>query len=182
MSNVKQPLRLLALSLTAASVLVSAPMVSATTVASVKPAPSVTAAFEGRLIGLADGWGEARACTSDGVATRCYRSEEAMDVAENVALDVTAAATLACSGSLRLYRLSGFGGGVLQLTTQFTVINLASYGFDNDTSSYRVGPCNSSFYDTTTGGTGYPGNTSANVSATSMVSGWDNRVGSVYIS
>lgn len=38
------------------------------------------------------------------------------------------------------------------------------------------------FYDTTSGGTAYPGNTNAGVSASSMLSGWNNRVGSVYIS
>jgi hypothetical protein len=88
----------------------------------------------------------------------------------------------ACSSSLRLYRSTSYGGAVLQLTTRNTYINLSGYGFDNDTSSYKVGACSAGFYDGSGGGAPtYPGSTGANASATSMVSGWDNRVSSVYI-
>jgi hypothetical protein len=142
--------------------------------------PGVIATFDGHTINLADGWGAARACTSDGVTARCYRSEAEMDAAEGGLDD--GFAPYACSGSLRLYRSTSYGGAVLQLTTQYTLINLATYSFNNDTSSYRVGPCASIFYDTTTGSGTYPGNTGANVSAPSMSAGWDNRIGSVYIS
>ena len=76
---------------------------------------------------------------------------------------------------------ASYSGGVLQLTTRYTLINLASHGFNNDTSSYRVGPCAATFYDTTTGSGVYPGSTAANVSKATMSSGWDNRIGSVYI-
>jgi hypothetical protein len=81
-----------------------------------------------------------------------------------------------------LYRSTSYGGAVLQLTTRYTYINLSGYGFDNDTSSYRVGACAAYFYDGTNGGGSvYPGSTGAGVSASSMVSGWDNRISSVYI-
>ena len=83
--------------------------------------------------------------------------------------------------TLKLYRSSSYGGSVLQLTARLVVINLASYGFDNDTSSYKIGACSAGFYDTTGGATQYPGNTGANVTSPSMLSGWDNRVGSVYM-
>jgi hypothetical protein len=87
-----------------------------------------------------------------------------------------------CSSSLRLYRAPSYGGSVLYLTNRGTYIDLSSYGFDNDTSSYRVGACDSNFYAGSNGGTPlYPGPTSANSSAASMLSGWDNVVSSVYI-
>lgn len=147
-----------------------------------EPGEGVLATFEGTTINLAEGWGEASACTSDGTTARCYRTEAAMDAAEGAFPDNSGPNLLAtCSVSLRLYRATSYTGGVLQLTTRYTVINLASHGFNNDTSSYRVGPCSATFYDTTTGSGVYPGSTGANVSRTTMSSGWDNRVGSVYI-
>jgi hypothetical protein len=162
----------------------------ATAPGEVTPDEGVIATFEGRTLNLAESWGEAQACISDDPRTaRCYRSEAEMDAAEGGTVEAVArgsvessdAVQAACSSSVRLYRLTGFGGGVLQLTTQYTYLNLASYGFDNDTSSYRIGACTSHFYDTTTGGGAYPGNTSANVQASAMVTGWNNRIGSVYI-
>ncbi|HYN31970.1 MAG TPA: hypothetical protein VES40_05045 [Ilumatobacteraceae bacterium] len=143
----------------------------------------VLAAFEGTTINLQDGWGAARACTSNGTVTTCYRSEAAMDRATAVSARSTEITPLAaCSSSLRLYRSTSYGGSVLQLTTRYTYINLSGYGFENDTSSYKVGACSAGFYDGSGGGApAYPGNTGANASATSMVSGWDNRVSSVYI-
>lgn len=146
--------------------------------AAAEPPPSVVASFEGRLIRLADGWGEAQACTSDGISTRCYRSEQEMDAAE---APTNSRSMLACTPSVRVYRLSGWSGGILEITTHFVVTSLSPYGFDNDTSSYRIGSCNSTLYDTTTGGGAYPGNTAAGASASSMLAGWDNRIGSVYI-
>lgn len=147
--------------------------------------PSMIASFEGRSIQLADGWGDARACASDdGVTARCYRSEAEMEAAEGGwSPERTSATASACAlPGVRLYRGTSMGGGVLQLTAQFTVIDLAPYGFDNDTSSYRIGVCSARFYDSNAGVTAYPGNTNAGASATSMLSGWDNRVSSVYIS
>lgn len=149
--------------------------------------PSVMGWFEGEWIRLADGWGDAHACTSDDDKTaRCYRSEAEMDAAEGPFPEPVEAgefaARAACSGVLRLYTLTNHGGDVLQLSAQFQYLNLSSYGFSNVTSSYRIGPCNSNFYDTWPNTGTYPGSTAAFASATSMVSGWDNRIGSVYIS
>ena len=67
--------------------------------------------------------------------------------------------------------------------TLTVVLNLSTYGFDNDTSSYRVGACASTFWAGASGsGSVYPGPTGANASASSMLSGWNNVVSSVYIS
>lgn len=71
---------------------------------------------------------------------------------------------------------------MLSLSTRYTAINLAPYGFDNVTSSYKVGACRSGFYDGSSGGGSiYPGSTGAGAQAASMASGWDNRVSSVVI-
>jgi len=149
--------------------------------------PGVIASFEGRQIVLSEGWGDAHACVVAPDGVRCYRSEREMDAAEGAELEQAAAAAggvaalTACSSSVRLYDGTSYTGSVLQLTTRGVYHNLASLGFDNLTSSYKIGACSARFYDTTSGGTLYPGSTSANVSATSMATGWNNRVGSVYI-
>lgn len=136
----------------------------------------VVASFDGGLIRLSDGWDEARACTSDADGTRCYRSEAEMDREE-----ASQPMQVQCTASVRLYSGLSYGGTVLELTVRGTLHNLASYGFSNVTSSYGIGGCAARFYDTASGGTLYPGNTNAGVWSSSMLSGWDNRVSSVYI-
>jgi len=141
------------------------------------------ATFEGQVIDLSVSWGKARACTSDGVTTQCFRTEAEMDRFTGNSTSAGRVGTMAaCSSYLRLYRSTSYGGAVLQLATRYTYINLSLYGFDNDTSSYRVGACPAYFYDGANGGTPlYPGATGANSSASTMVTGWDNRVSSIYI-
>ena len=57
-----------------------------------------------------------------------------------------AASVLACSSSLRLYNGTSYGGTILYLTHAGAIHNLSNYGFDNATSSYRVGGCAAGFY------------------------------------
>jgi hypothetical protein len=143
---------------------------------------AVIASFAGGRIDLTKGWGDATACWSDGASTACFRTEAEMDRTMNASLTISVVPLASCSSSLRLYRSTAFAGGVLSLTTQNTYINLSAYGFDNDTSSYRVGACAAAFYDGANGGAPvYPGATGAGASASSMVAGWDNRISSVYI-
>lgn len=151
--------------------------------ASTADGEGVLAWFDGQWIDLSEGWGGAAACSSDGVTATCYRSEAEMDRAAMASMASMAIVPLAsCASSLRLYRSTSYGGAVLQLTTRGVYLNLSAYGFDNDTSSYKVGACASYFYDGANGGSPlYPGGTGANASATSMLTGWDNRVSSVYI-
>ena len=151
--------------------------------ASVADGEGVLAWFDGQWIDLSEGWGGAEACSTDGVTATCYRSEAEMDRAARASMASMAIVPLAsCASSLRLYRSTSYGGAVLQLTTRGVYLNLSAYGFDNDTSSYKVGACASYFYDGANGGSPlYPGGTGANASATSMLTGWDNRVSSVYI-
>lgn len=142
---------------------------------------NVVAVFEGEMLVLSDDWGEATACTSDnGTTARCYRSEADMDEAE--ASTNRGVGSLACSGNLRLYEGTLYGGRVLNLNVQYQLVNLALFGFSNITSSYTVGPCNAYFYDSTTGTGSYPGNTTANSSSPIMAPGWNDRISSVYIS
>jgi hypothetical protein len=157
--------------------------------AAANPDPSI-ASFEGGHIDLRDGWGQATACTSDGVTTECFRTEKELDQylaaepSQNapVALDDIVIQSV-CSTSLKLYANASFGGTVLALSTRLSFLNLSTWSFDNVTSSYKVGACSATFYDGANGGAPtYPGDTSAGASATSMQTGWDNRISSVYIS
>ncbi|MEA2686176.1 MAG: hypothetical protein QOE93_1371 [Actinomycetota bacterium] len=139
---------------------------------------AVIANFEGTRINLTHGWGEATACTSDGTRTDCFRSETQMDrfLGQQVHLASD------CSSSLRLYSSTGFGGSVLHLTARGSWLNLWSYGFDNITSSFIVGACNSFLASGASGGgSWYPGPTTAGSSAASMLSGWDNVLSSAFI-
>jgi hypothetical protein len=147
------------------------------------------ARFEGRIIDLRAGWGAARACIEHDGVVDCYRSEKQMLAAHPQAsggvsqlAGASVAAAAACSSSLRLYDGTSFGGQVLTLTTRQTTLNLSSYGFDNLASSYKVGACATSLYASANlGGSAYPGSTAANSSASSMLSGWNNTVSSVWI-
>jgi len=155
------------------------------------------AIFEQGELDLSESWGDATACIELGDHTECFRTEqqllaahpeygapgdtESTSAAASTDGDITPMAT--CSSSLRLYRSTGFTGGTLVLTTRAVVLNLSTYGFDNDTSSYRVGACASTFWSGASGsGSVYPGATGAWASASSMLSGWNNVVSSVYIS
>lgn len=144
----------------------------------------VIATFEGTSINLAEGWDEATACIVDEEGARCYRTRDDLERAEddtaNGLDDVTLMAS--CASSLTLYSGTSYSGSSLSLSTRSTFISLSSYGFNNVTSSYTVGACSANFYDGSLSSGPYPGNTlSAGSSAASMVSGWDNRISTVYI-
>ena len=143
---------------------------------------SQLADFEGSLIDLGKDWGEAKACWSDGRTTECFRTESQMDSQINQRFTLKAAA-VTCATSVKLYSNTSYGGSVLSLVTRTVPINLSAYGFDNLTSSYVIGSCNALFYDYANNvSPTYPGSTTANSSASSMSTGWDNRVSSMYIS
>jgi hypothetical protein len=135
------------------------------------------ATFEGQTFDMSRGWGQAVACNvTDGSAV-CYRSETEMNKAI-AAIPVSRASS--CTSSLRLYDGTGRTGAVVNLSTRMTTLTLSTFGFDNRTSSYRIGGCSAILYSGIGSGS-YGGNTAANASASSMLSGWDNTVSSVYI-
>jgi hypothetical protein len=147
--------------------------------AAVKADAPVLATFEGKTINLATGWGAATACVQRANGTVCYRTEAELD--QQLATEPPTMVAAVCSSSVRLYRGAGFTLTVLALTTRQTVLNLSNYGFDNDTSSYKIGACSAGLYGAPSLGSPYPGSTAANASAANMVSGWDNTISSVYI-
>ncbi len=155
------------------------------------PEPWV-AEYEGQEIDLRFGWDAARACSTDGVVTTCYDTEAEMIASLGLPAQPPAGSDpsagsgfvrASCDSYLRLYTGSSYTGSVLALTTRAWVLNLSDYGFNNVTSSYKVGGCASTFYDlSNAGGTVYGGGTWAWAQSATMLSGWDNRVSSVWIS
>jgi len=122
---------------------------------------------------------KAVACAITDTGNRCYRTEADMDRSEP---DPSSRASN-CSSSLRMYTGTGHTGNVTSITARSTWVNLASYGADNSTSSYKVGACSAAFRSGNFGtGSSYPGSTSAYAQGTSMVSGWNNVVSSVRLS
>jgi len=146
------------------------------------------ALFEGKEIQLADGWGEATACLIDGNAdvVECFRTEEELK-ARIVQLERTQGSQLSvqswCSGYLSLYDGTNYSGSVLYVRDRYHWINLATYGFSNRTSSFRISACPAIFADGEYGaGDWYPtSQTEAWDESASMLSGWNNRVSSIYI-
>lgn len=145
--------------------------------------PASKAWFEDHWIDLTVSWDGATACDVQPDITICYRTEAAMNTELDAAQTTSAFTTLtSCSTSLRLYDGTTYTGTVLNLSTRTTILNLSVYGFDNLTSSYKVGACDSDFYSAANlGGSLYAGSTVAGSQAASMLSGWNNVVSSVYI-
>ncbi len=73
-----------------------------------------------------------------------------------------------------MYEHTGFSGRTLRFRERGHYQDLADWGFAGQTSSYRVGSCPVTLRDA--GWTSYPGWTGAGASASSMSSGWNDRV------
>jgi hypothetical protein len=150
------------------------------------PSTGVFVEFDGVTLDLSRSWGTAVACTYDGVTARCFHSEAEMDrsltTGSTVVRPVRTLGTngSSCSSALRLYDLTFQTGTVLMITARQTAIDLAVVGFDNLTSSYRVGACASNLYSGFLSNL-YPGNTSAFAGANVMLTGWNNIISSVYV-
>jgi hypothetical protein len=149
------------------------------------PDSRVVADFEGRQIDLAEGWGDAQACLVLSSTTHCFRTVDELTAAEKslVAGDdrlISLAAT--CSTALRLYDGTYQTGSVLSIATRGQWINLGLYGFDNRTSSYRVGACAVELASGTNGGgSRYFRCLDAYCEEDVMASGWDNVLSSAYL-
>jgi hypothetical protein len=159
-----------------------------------------TAKFEGATLDLAVSWGDAEACLvwRERVSVaECFRTEAQMDAriaqVERISHDAgastldsaeaSATSSSECSGYLRLYDGTSYSGTILYLRSRYQWHNLADYGFDQRTSSYKIGPCSAYLADYVNGGGDwYPTYlTQAYDQAASMLSGWNNDVSSVYI-
>lgn len=176
------------------STLLGAAVIVAMLVAGTNPAEAETAtpglaSFEGQLIDLSEGWGEARACVvwDSKQLVECFGTES--ELVEQVATSTQRlqtdplAASSTCSSSLKLYDGLSYSGATLYLYQRTAWINLSDYGWANRTSSFKVGACLSYFADFANGGGDwYPTSyTQAYDQSSSMISGWNNRVSSVYI-
>jgi hypothetical protein len=93
-----------------------------------------------------------------------------------------AAPALNCSTALKLYDHTNFGTPSVSISQRGTWINLSTLGFDNRTSSYRLGAC---LVDMASGQNGggalYPTCGSPGCGESSMKPGWDNTISSVFI-
>jgi hypothetical protein len=154
-----------------------------------------SAVFEDQVIDLVEGWGEAKACLAwdSDTMVECFRSEaellERVSQLESATLDQTktrgaAGMSSTCSSSVRLYDGTSYSGSVLYLYQRSSWINLTNHGWSNRTSSFKVGACSSYFADYSNGGgSWYPTSlTQAWDVASSMISGWNKRISSIYIS
>ncbi len=166
---------------------------SASTASANAPSENGIATFDGQILDLSQDWGSAEACfvwEQQGIV-ECFASEAAMDAWIAGIDDATPAvasggitpAAVTCSGYLRLYDGTSYTGQVLYLRDRAQWINLSTYGFNQKTSSFKVGPCSSIFADYNNGGGDrYPTYlTQAYDQASSMLTGWNNDVTSVYI-
>lgn len=160
-----------------------APAASATT-----PDKGALAEFEGRMIDMSSDWGDANACHVGDDGAKCFSTEKEMvawlaENRESAVGGVAMAASYTCSSYMRLYDGTSYTGAALYLSTRRQWLNLSSYGFNQKTSSYKIGACNSIFADYNHGGGArYPTYlTQRYDKATSMLSGWNNDVSSVYM-
>jgi hypothetical protein len=123
---------------------------------------------------------DAQACLVLGGILECFPDRASLAARE--AQLAPALPTAACSTPLKLFANSGYGGRELDLYDRGFWQNLSAWSFDNQLSSYKVGACGVYLAENANGGgSWYPGNTSPNHAEPSMLSGWDNRVSSVYI-
>lgn len=163
-----------------------------------RPGTATPAKYGDRLIDLAWGWEGAGACLVWPEVLdqpECFNTEADMDrrIAEletetaatsvGVSSGAAAASGSWCSSYLRLYDGISYTGAVLYLRGRGQWFNLADYGFDQRTSSFKIGACSAWFADWRNGsGDWYPTSaTEAYDVAPTMISGWNNDVSSVYI-
>jgi hypothetical protein len=148
--------------------------------------------FEGELLDLSESWGGARACLvwREAETVECFRTLRELEAVaasvtpggDNEGDDGVSIQAVQCSSWLYLYEHSNAGGRTLQFRDRGYWQNLGPWGFSNVTSSFRTGACRVALAESTGGGGAhYPGTTSANHYESRMVSGWDNRVSSIYL-
>ncbi len=179
----KSAIRLLAVMIcvsTASAIVIGAPASAAGDKTTTK------AWFGDHWIDMAKGWESATACAVSDSAAVCFATEREMDsYLASTATQVTSGAAAAgvCSTSMRLYDGASYTGNVLWLSSQWTFLNLSNFGFDNMTTSYKIGACSSYFYSGASGGGSlYPiQNTEAFDQYSTMLSGWNNVLSCVYM-
>jgi len=156
-----------------------------------------TATFEGTTLNLAESWGDATACMVWPEAVEqieCFATEAELDariagLEVQFGVDTKSGPTegllgsTQCSSYLKMYDGTWYSGSVLYLRSKYQWHNLVNYGFNQRTSSFKVGACSTYFADYNNGGGAwYPTYaTQAYDQSPTMMSGWNNDVSSVYI-
>ena len=87
-------------------------------------------------------------------------------------------ASTQCSSYLKMYDGTWYSGSVLYLRSKYQWHNLVNYGFNQRTTSFKVGACSTYFADYSNGGGAwYPTwATQAYDQSPTMISGWNNDV------
>lgn len=160
---------------------------------------ATVAVYGDRIIDMADDWEGAGACLvwpETIEVPECFETEEQMNhriaELEKMTGDTPRAAAVgggqtasgtSCSGNVSLYDGTSYTGAALHIRSRYQWFNLASFNFDQRTSSFKIGPCSAYLADLAAGGGAwYPtSQTEAYDVAPTMVSGWNNDVSSVYI-
>ncbi|HKU55501.1 MAG TPA: hypothetical protein VJP41_00605 [Gaiellaceae bacterium] len=146
------------------------------------------ATFEGSQIDLSQGWGAAQACVVANGAVTCFADragllayEQQLPSTQASASELSLASTT-CSSPLRLYADANYGGRELDFYDRGYWQNLSTWSFSNQTSSFKVGACAVDLADDANGGgSWYPSGTGAGHLEPTMVSGWNDRISSIFI-
>lgn len=145
------------------------------------------ATFNGTQIDLSKGWGAAQACFVANGDVECFADRAGLlareqQLAATQSSTTASVATTSCSTPLRLYADASYGGRELDFYDEGYWQNLSTWSFDNQTSSFKVGACAVDLADGTNGGgSWYPGSTGAGATASTMASGWNDRISSIFI-
>lgn len=151
--------------------------------ASASTGSGVIASYNGGTIDLSQGWGAATVCAVTNEGTNCFANQS--DYGSWLTLNTSDGGVtplINCSSGLKLYQNISYGGNELVLFQKSAWINLSSYSFADEVSSYKVGACSISMTDGQNGsGNVYPGATSAGSDVSWIGTAWNDRVKSVYI-
>jgi len=157
------------------------------------------ALYNGRLIDLSVSWEGAGAClvAPDQLETvECFGDESELElrvaqletspfaaVEPGEGAPLAASSSAGCGSYLKLYDYYYYGGSSLWIATTHLWMNLSNYGFNQRTSSFKIGACSAYFADYSWGGGAwYPTyRTQAYDVEPIVVSGWNNDVSSLYI-
>jgi len=147
--------------------------------------PGVMASYYGGTLNLAESWGGAAVCAVTATGTFCFSSQAnyVSWLANTTALtEAGLSPNLNCSSALELFSGTKYTGTELSIFDEAVWINLSTYGFGDETKSYKVGACQASMASAANGGgTIYPGPMTAGTDAPSMESGWADRIESAYV-
>jgi hypothetical protein len=147
--------------------------------------PGEIANYNGGTLNLADGWGGAAVCAVTATGTFCFSSQaDYLSWRANMASATETSLTpnLNCSSALELFSGTNYTGTEVSIFDEGVWINLSTYGFGDETKSYKVGACQAGMTSAANGGgTAYPGPMTAGTDASSMESGWADRIESAYV-